>query len=152
MQKQRATKTIAVGCLLVGLLAGAAAAQIVEAIFRVQFLNTGLFTVNADQEAAFHVSLDDQQGSPPARVALRLFDAAGTTVGSQDVALRAGESTTMRIAGPGIFRAHAQIVASTDLEFTARRQVVGSVEVVDKFTGIIRPTCSFDPWGIPPGR
>ena len=144
-------RIIATGCLLIGLLAGVAGAQIVEAITRLQFLNTGLFTVTADQEAAFHVSLDDRRDAPPARVALRVFDAAGIPVARQDVVLAAGQSTTLRVAGPGVFRAHAQIAESA-LDFTARRQVAGSVEVIDKLTGIIRPTCSFDPWGLPPGR
>jgi hypothetical protein len=152
MQKQRATKTIVLGCLLVGMLAGAAAAQVVEAIFRVQFLNTSLFTVQADQQAVFHVSLEDRQGGLPARVALRLFDAAGKTVGSHDAVLRAGESTTMRHAGPGAFRAFAQLVDASPLDLMARRQFHGSVEVISVVTGETRPTCSFDPWGNPPGR
>jgi hypothetical protein len=152
MQKQRATKTIVVGCLLVGVLAGAAAAQVAEAVFRVQFLNTSLFTMNANQDAAFHVTLHDRPGGPPARVALRAFDAAGTLVVGRDVVLQAGESTTMRIPGPGVFRAHAQIVDSSALDLIARRQVHGSVEVFDEATGETRPTCSFDPWGLPPGR
>ena len=151
MQKRRATKTIVVGCLFVGVLAGAAGAQDAEAILSVRFLNTSLFTVNAHEEAAFHVTLDDRQSGLPARVALRLFDAAGNAVARQDVVLRAGQSTTMRLAGPGPFRAHAQIV-DAGLDLTGRRQVVGSVEVIDNLTGIVRPTCGFDPVGQPPGR
>jgi len=152
MQKQRATKTIVLGCLLVGMLAGAAAAQVVEAIFRVQFLNTSLFTIHADQQAAFHVSLEDRQGGLPARVSLRLVDPAGKTVAGHDAVLRAGESTTLRHAGPGVFRAHAQLVDGSPLDLIARRQFHGSVEVINVVTGEIRPTCSFDPWGNPPGR
>ena len=152
MQKPRSMKVIVTGCLLVGLLAGAAAAQAVEAIFRVQFLNTSLFTVTANQDAAFHVTLHDRPDGPPARVALRLFDAAGNVVGGQDVVMRAGESKTVRLAGPGVFRAHAQIVDSSPLDLLARRQVAGSVEVINRLTAEIRPTCSFDPWGLPPGR
>ena len=152
MLKQRATKTIVAGCLLVGALAGAAAAQVVEAVLRVQFLNTSLFTLTANQEGAFHVSIDDRRGGLPARVLLRLFDPAGNLVAQDDAILQAGESKTMRFAGPGVFRANAQIVDSSPLDLTARRQVNGSVEVIDRLTGVIRPTCSFDPWGVPPGR
>ena len=152
MQKQRATKTIVVGCLLVGSLAGAAAAQVVQAIIRVQFLNTSLFTMTEHQKAAFHVTLSDQAGGPPARVAMRLFDAAGNTVAGQDVVLRAGESKTMRFAGPGVVRAYAQIADSSPLDLTLRRQFHGSVEVIDEITGVVRPTCGFNPWGDPPGR
>lgn len=152
MHKQRATKTIVVGCLLVGALAGAAAAQVAEAIFRVQYLNTSLFTVAANQTAAFHVTLQDRPGGLPARVAMRLFDAAGKVVAGQDVTLRAGESKTMRFAGPVVVRAWAQIVDSSPLDLTLLRQVAGSVEIEDDFTGVIRPTCGFNPWGNPPGR
>lgn len=152
MQKQRATKTIVMVCLLAGVLAGAAGAQVVEAVFRLQFLNTSLFTVTADQEAAFHVTLHDRRGALPVRVALRLFDAAGNPVGGHDAVLQAGASTTLRVPGPGDFRAHARIVDSTPVDLTLQRQISGSVEVIDRLTGVIRPTCSFDPWGLPPGR
>jgi hypothetical protein len=152
MQKQRATKTIVVGCLLVGVLAGAAAAQVVQAIIRVQFLNTSLVTVTEHQSALFHVTLSDRTGAPPARVAMRLFDAAGNTVAGQDVSLRAGESKTMRFAGPGVVRFFAQIADSSPLDLTLRRQFHGSAEVIDEITGIIRPTCGFSPWGDQGGR
>src|SRR5688572_6616847 len=118
MQKQRATKTIVCGCLLIGLLGGVAAAQVAEAIFRVQFLNTSLFSVTSNQVAAFHVTLDDEKSGPPARIALRVFNSAGTQVAGRDVVLSAGQSTSMAIAGPGVFRVHAQIAESTDLDFT----------------------------------
>lgn len=152
MKKQTATKTIVVGCLLIGVLAGAAAAQVVDAIFQVQYMNTGLFTMTRGQNAAFHVSLDDRRDGLPARVALAVFDSAGAVVARQDAVLRAGESTTMRIAGPGVFRAHAQIADSSIWDLAARRRVVGSVEVIDGLTAIVRPICSFDPEGLPPGR
>jgi hypothetical protein len=151
MQKQRATKTIVAGCLLVGVLAGAAGAQIAEAMFSVRYIHAPLFSVNAYQEAAFHVTLHDRPSGLPARVALQLFDAAGNAVAREDVVLRGGQSATMRVPGPGPFSARAQIVDS-NLDLTGRRQVVGSVEVIDTLTGIIRPTCGFDPVGQPPGR
>ena len=152
MEKLRRPKTIVAGCLIVGVIAGAAAVLVAQAVYRLQFLNTSLFTVKASEEAAFHVTVDDKPGGLPARVALRAFDAAGALVGSHDAVLIAGQSTTMRIPGPGVFRAHAQIVDASPLDLVARRRVIGSVEVFDNLTADIRPTCSFDPWGLPGGR
>jgi hypothetical protein len=147
MLKFASKKIIALGCLTVGLVAGAAGAQVV----RVQYLNTGLFTVKTDQQALFNVSLDDGRGAQPAGVQLQLFDPSGAVVASQNVLLQPGESTTLRVPGPGSFRAHANVIDGTTQTFTDRRQVSGTVEVADTLTGIIRPVCSFGP-GLPPGR
>ena len=152
MQKLMGTKTVVAGCLIAGVMAGAGAVLVAQAVYRLQFLNTSLFTVMENQDAAFHVTVDDKPGGLPARVALRAFNAAGALVGSHDAVLMAGQSTTMRIPGPGVFRAHAQIVDASPLDLVARRRVIGSVEVIDNLTAEIRPTCSFDPWGLPGGR
>ena len=152
MQKLKGVRTIVAGCLIGGVMAGAAAVLVAQAVFRVQFMNTSLFTVGKTEDAAFHVTVDDRAGGLPARVALRVFDTAGAVVGSHDAVLLAGQSTTMRVPGPGVFRAHAQVVDSSPLDFALRRRVVASVEVIDNLTAEIRPTCSFDPSGIPGGR
>ena len=152
MQKLSGAKTIVAGCLIVGMMAGAGAVLVAQAVYRLQFLNTSLFTVNENEDAAFHVTIDDKPTGLPARVALRAFDAAGALVGSHDAVLLAGQSTTMRIPGPGVFRTHAQVVDSSPLDFALRRRVIAAVEVIDKLTAEIRPTCSFDPSGLPGGR
>jgi len=145
-------KAIALGCLTVGLVTGAEGALVAQSIVRAQYLNTGLFVVKTDQEALFSVSLDDRRDGPAAGAQLQLFDASGAVVASQNVVLQPGASSTLRVPGPGSFRAHANVVDGTTTAFSDRRQVSGSVEVVDTLTGIVRPTCSFIPGGLPPGR
>jgi len=151
MLKSASKKAIALGCLTVGLVAGAAGALVAQTVFRAQYLNTSLFALRTDQQALFSVSLDDRRDAPAAGVQLQLFDASGAVVASQNVVLQPGESSTLRLPGPGSFRAHASVVDGTTTAFSDRRQVSGSVEVVDTLTGIVRPTCSFIP-GLPPGR
>jgi hypothetical protein len=152
MLKMTSKKAIALGCLAVGLVAGAAAAQVAQTILRVEYLNTSLFLVNANETTLFSVSLDDRADAPPAGVLLQLIDASGAVVASQNVVLQPGASTTMTYSNPGSLRAHAQLVAGRATAFTDRRRVSGSVEIVDKLTGTVRPTCNVNPTGLPPGR
>ncbi len=152
MLKIASKKAIALGCLTVGLVAGAAGALVAQSIVRAQYLNTSLFVVKTDQQAMFSVSLDDRRDAPEAGVQLQFLDPSGAVVASQNVVLQPGESSTLRVPGPGSFRAHASVVDGTTTTFSDRRQVSGSVEVLDTLTGIVRPTCSFIPGGLPPGR
>jgi len=117
------------GLLLVGVIAGAAGAQVVESLARPHFLNSGLFTLAADEVVHFNVTLDDGRG-PEARVLLQLFDEKGDVVKRQDVSLVPGQSATLDHPGPGVFRAHAQIVEPSNIQLGARRIVVGTVEIL----------------------
>jgi hypothetical protein len=144
------SQLVAGACLIVGVLVGAAGAQVLQTWQR-RFLNTGLFAVSAGQTARFHVTLDDNRGQAPAGVVLQVLDAKGAVVASRNAVLQPGESATLENPGPGLFRAHAEIVEPL-LEAAPRRAVVGTVEVADSFTGVVRPVCSFDPVGIGGGR
>jgi hypothetical protein len=145
----RNTRLVALGCLLAGVFAGVAGAQALEAVQR-QYLNTGLFSVKTDQTAHFRVSLDDVAGAPPTRIVLQLLDSNGAVVAKKETTLLPGQSTTLQRSGPGLFRAHADVI-DPDLTLSARRATVSTVEVVDTLTGAVRFVCS-DPGGLPPGR
>ena len=146
----RKTGLIMVVCLLIGACVGIAGAQAVEVAQR-RYLNTGLFSLSTDQVARFRVSLDDHAGAPPARVVLQWFSPTGASLGKRETSLLPGQSTTLQTSGPGVFRAHAEVI-DPDLPLSPRRAPVASLEVVDTLTGIVRPTCGFNPWPIPPGR
>ena len=121
---------LAIGCLLVGVFGGAAGAQVVQRALSTSYLNTGLFALAPGDTAYFHVSLDDVRSGQPARVKLQFFDEAGEVVSSDETVLAGGQSTTLRMLGPGLFRAHAEMIESS-LQLTGRRSVVGTVEVFD---------------------
>jgi hypothetical protein len=55
------------------------------------------------------------------------------------------------MAGPGLFRAHAE-VREPLLQFTARRAIVGTVEVFDLTAQKQPPSCVFNPHGAGGGR
>ena len=146
------TRLIAIGCLLSGIFVGVAGAQVAETLQQ-RFLNSGLFAVTADERANFHVTLDDQRGAPPALVRLQILDQNGVVVARREVTLLPGQSASLAKSGPGLFRAHAEVVES-GLLFTKRRTTVGSVEVIDDLKGVIRPSCPlmYDPFGQGGGR
>ena len=142
---------IAGGCLLVGVCAGAAGAQVLEQILAVRYLNSGLFPLNADESAQFRVSLDDLRAGSSARVRLQFLDERGAVVARDDVVLQAGQSAALEASGPGAFRAHAEVLEST-LLFTSRRAVVGSLERFNLTTKQRDPLCSIDEVGSGSGR
>jgi hypothetical protein len=147
---KRTIGLIAAAAVLAGVVAGVAGAQIVQS-FQRQFLNTGLFSVGPDEIANFHVSLDDARSGPPARVILQLIDETGAVVASTgELVLQAGHSASLRTPGPGLFRAHAEVI-ETVLQLSARRTSAGTVEVINSVTGVVRPIPSFDPQQIPSG-
>jgi hypothetical protein len=138
MLPRRKLYGIAAGCLCLGVCAGVAGAQVVQATLGVRYLNSGLFPLSADDEAVFTVSLDDVSGEPPAKVRLSFLDAQGAVVlKSNEIVLPAGHSASLRLAGrPGVteaVRAHAEVKEST-LEFTSRRTAVGSVRTINQLT------------------
>jgi hypothetical protein len=113
--------------LVVGVMAGVVGAQIAGSS---RFVQTGLFTIGQGEGVAFHVTLDDGRAGSPANVALRLFNQAGQVVARQDSVLEPGQSATLRFRTPGVYRAFAQAV-EPDAPFSARRLVVGTVEIFD---------------------
>jgi hypothetical protein len=145
----RSMLSIAVSCLFVGVFAGVAGGEALEAVNR-QYLNTGLFPVKTNQTAYFRVSLDDVPGAPPTRVVLQLFDSGGVVVARKETTLLPGQSATLQRSGAGLFRAHADVI-DPDLPLSPRRTTVSTVEVVDTITGGSHFVCS-DPGGLPPGR
>jgi hypothetical protein len=118
---------LAVGMLMVGVLAGVVGAQIAG---NSRFVQTGLFTVGQGEGVAFHVTLDDGRTGSPANVALRLLNQAGQVVARQDAVLEPGQSATLRFRTPGVYRAFAQAV-EPEAPLSARRVVVGTVEIFD---------------------
>ena len=77
---------------------------------RAHFLNTGLFTVAPGEGVNFHVALDDRRAGAPTTVLLQLFDQDGAVVARDEVSLQPGQSTTLQIDEPGLYRAHAQVL------------------------------------------
>lgn len=132
---------IVVVCALVG--ASVLGAQVIQA-FKRQYLNTGLFSVAAHETAYFYVSLDDQKDEPAAHVVMQFFNASGVEVARTEVDLAAGQSMRLVKPGPGFFRVHAE-ATDTTLQLTARRAVVGSVEVIDNITGGVRHIPTYNP-------
>jgi hypothetical protein len=118
------------GLLLVGMLAGAAGAQALQIFAPASFLNWGLFTLAADERVHFNVTLDDAPRAPQTQVLQQLFDASGVVVARQITTLGPGKSATLRYAGPGVFRAHAEVLEPTNIPFGIRRIVVGTVEIL----------------------
>jgi hypothetical protein len=143
-------KLIAAGCLCVSALSGIVGAQVMLAQQR-RHLNTGLFISNPRETILFHLSLDDQRSQPGARVRLQLVDENGVVVAHDETTIDAGQTVTLRAPGGTPVRAHGELIEGV-FAFTSRRAVVGSVEVFDQLTGVVRPICSFDPAGLPGGR
>jgi len=133
-------------CALAGI--SVVGAQVVIQAFARQYLNTGIFSVGQRETANIYVSLDDQSGEAPARVILQLFDETGTEVGHNEAMLAPGQSLRLVAPGPGLFRAHAEVI-NTAFNFTKRRTGVGTVEVIDNLTAIPRRLPNFNPHQIP---
>lgn len=136
----------AVGGLLIGVCAGAVAADAVETVWHVRYLNTGLITLSAGQNAEFHATLDDTRAGAPATVIMTFIDERGAIVARRDVVLQGGQSATLEMAGPAVVRAHAEFAEATSF-FSPRRAVVGSMERLDLTTQERGPTCSIDEGG-----
>jgi hypothetical protein len=120
--------TMGLALLLVGIVAGAGAAQVLPTLEPDSFLNTGLFSVGQGEGVNFHVSLDDRRTGPPTTVLLRLLDRSGAVVARREATLNPGQSTTLVHREPGLYRAHAEVV-EPDGALGARRIVLGTVEI-----------------------
>jgi hypothetical protein len=143
------TKKIALIVVVCALAAvSVVGAQVVIQAFARQYLNTGIFSVGSRETANIYVSLDDQSGEAPAHVVLQLFDETGTEVGHNEATLAPGQSLRLVAPGPGLFRAHAEVI-NTTFNFTRRRTGVGTVEVIDNLTAIPRRIPNFHPHPIP---
>jgi hypothetical protein len=128
MTKTTMMKSIAAGFLLAAMFAGVSSAQISDSPERSRYLNTGLFTVAEGEGVNFHVALDDRRTGAPATVLMRLFNQDGAVVARHDIILQAGQSTTLRINQPGLYRAHAEVRDSSS-SACERRTVRGTVEI-----------------------
>jgi hypothetical protein len=120
------------GLLLVGILAGAAGAQAVQNFGPPSFLNWGLFTLAADEEVHFNVTLREVPRGPQAQVLQQLFDRSGALVARQIVTLGPGKSATLRYTLPGEFSAHAEILDLSNGPFGASRIIAGTVEILGR--------------------
>jgi hypothetical protein len=129
MSKQTMMTLTAAGCLLVGVFAARASAQIAQSGKQACYINTGLFTVARGEGVNFHVSLDDRRAGAPAAVLLRLFNQEGAVVAREDVTLQPGQSTTLQAYEPGLYRAHAEVVLDPLSPGSERRTVLGTVEI-----------------------
>ena len=144
---KRTIRLIAAACVVVAVAAGVVGAQVIQNLQR-QYLNTGLFSVGVNEIAYFHVSLDDGPGAPGAQVILQLIDETGAVVVGSEHVLQPGQSASLRTPGPGPLRAHAEVIEPV-FQFSTRRTSVGTVEVINSLTGVVRPIPSFDPHQIP---
>jgi hypothetical protein len=146
------TTTIGLALLLVGVVTGAAGAKVIQDRERIDFLGSGLFTVDPGESVNFNATLDDRRGGPPARVTLRLLDRKGAVVARRDVTLEPGDSATLVHNLPGVFRAQAQIM-EPDIPLGSRRLLLSTIEIFRSsdpqsldlsFTGQRRFVCSSD--------
>ena len=142
---------IAIACLLVGALGGAAGARVVGAATESLFINSGLFSLKADDQATFFVTLDDVKGGLPAKVRLRFFNEAGQLKGFKEVTLQPGQSEGISIIGPGFFRGNGGIF-ETSTAPSVRRAFFGSGEVLNLTTQQRDPVCSLPGSGVDTGR
>jgi hypothetical protein len=140
--------------LVVGILLGAGGAEAWRQLAP-SFLNVGLFTLGKGETALFNVTLDDARGTSASTVLMELIDARGAVVARQSVLLAAGQSATLRYDIPGIYRAHAEIVATSTL-FTNRRRLITTLEIQgDPLGGLAFPriyVCSASDDGAGNGR
>jgi hypothetical protein len=107
-----AVKGSAVGLLLVGVVIGAAGAQVVGATQLSRLIVTGPFTVLDGETANFHVARDSRSSTAPATVRLRLFDSRGTVVGRTVVTLAPGQSATLTHGVAGRFHGEVEVFES----------------------------------------
>jgi hypothetical protein len=142
---------IAIACLLVGAMGGAAGAQVIGAATQSLFINSGLFELKADEEATFFATLDDVKSGLPARVRLRFMDQAGVVKQSKDVTLQPGQSQGIKISGPGFFRGNAEVF-ETSTTPSVRRAFFGSGQVLNITTQQRDPVCSLPGTPVDTGR
>ena len=136
------TKGSAIG-LLLGVVVGAAGAQVVSALQLSRFSVTGPFTVLEGETANFRVARDSRSPGPVATVLLRLFDQQGAVVARKVVSLAPGQSAELTHQVAGLYHGEAEVYES--LTGTSDRGVVEStVEVgnVDDLAARIRFVCS----------
>ena len=151
MRSTIGTRVIAGGCLLLGFVGGIIATQAVGAAEGSRSVDTGLFSMETGTDAVFRVTLDDNAGAPPARVFLQIFDENGIMVAHREPIVNVGQSASLRVAGPGLLRAHAGMSELSAVAVSARRGLLSSVEVRDADTRSIRLVCPLhNPWPIRP--
>lgn len=135
------TTIIGASCLVLGLFIGAAGVQARQMKELVHYLNSGLFTIGTNEGAEFRVTLDDHSGAPPAQVALQFYDGAGTVVLTDRITLQPGQSSSIQLREPGLYRAHAAVLEPSS-RVSDRRVVVGTVELFDSLSiEPKRPVC-----------
>lgn len=144
-------KLTGIACLLTGTLVGVAGAEIAGRFQGVRFVQSGLFLTTASERGNFNVTLVDQEDGPPARIALRMFNGAGSVVTHTEVTLRPGQTSTLRFPGGDALRAQAEILES-EWPLTETRTLKGTLDVIDTVKPQIRTICSIDPTGVPGGR
>lgn len=131
---------LAVGCVVVGVCVGVIGARVAAQSQYRSYLNTGLFSLKAQQEATFTASLDDEPGRTGVMIRLQFLDRNGAVRSTRDVVVGAGQSASLTVPGPGPVRAHAEIV-DTGLGLTGRRVIIGGVEIRDTLTADLDSTC-----------
>jgi hypothetical protein len=141
----------AIACLLIGAVGGAAGVQVVGAATQSLFINSGLLSLQADEQATFYATLDDLKSGAPAKVRMRFYDQAGVVKASKDVTLQPGQSQGIQIMGPGFFRWNAEIF-ETSTAPSPRRAFFGSGERLNITTQQRDPVCSLPGSGVDTGR
>jgi hypothetical protein len=140
-------KWIAAGCLIAGVFGGAAGAEVVESTRRARSLDTGLFSLKADDRASFYVTLNDHAAPGPAQLRLQFIDHAGSPAGAQDMTLQPGQSARLHISGPGHFRARAEVLDPA-FQFTSGPMIMGTMEVLNLTTEQRGPVCTIHDPGV----
>lgn len=134
MLKNLIVKRGALVLLLVGMVVGAAGAQIAQNLYRSRYITTGLFTLESKGQARFHVSLDDRGNATDAQVIMRIYNQSGQVVKRQVVTLAPGQSSTLTfdntLDAEATFRGQAEVFESA-LTLSDRRIVLASMETYD---------------------
>jgi hypothetical protein len=128
MLKAIVARGSALGLLVVGVIVGAAGAEVVNGLQRTLHVTSGLFTVEQGESIDFHVALDGRSAGPVRTVLLRLVDELGTSKSSKVVTLGPGQAATLTHAAAGRFRALAEVYESA-VDVGDRRFVATTVEV-----------------------
>jgi len=136
---------IAVGSLVVGVFGGAAGAQIAQRALDAPSVDTGIFTLKADDRASFYVTLSDRAAAA-AWVRLQFVDEEGASTDSDDVFLRPGQSARLTTTGPRRVRASGSL-RDAALGLTSQPTLFGTVEVLNLTTAQKGPVCTLVDYG-----
>ena len=129
MTKTTMMKPIAAGFLLVAVFAGVSGAQTLRQSRALSLSQHRIVHRGRGRRRQLSRRARRSPNRPSGDSALlRLFNQDGAVVARKDVILQAGQSTTLQIYEPGLYRAHAEVRDSSS-SACDRRTVRGTVEI-----------------------